>query len=142
MAAAAMHQRSALFWAAFIVILATAAYSFYWVFVDIASRLGASPSTESFDAESFTAELTIWNDIAFYTAIAFTPPSLYLFWRGHNGVLITYAFVIIARVVDWILLLENSEFNNSLMAITVYSGQLFVYVYLVAFALRKNPALR
>ena len=55
---------------------------------------------------------------------------------------IIYAIAILTGVVDWGLLINSMPEEATQLGFFVFSGQLFVYVQLVAFALRGNPALR
>jgi len=136
------HRRNPVFWIAFGTMLAIFVYSGAWLVLDVLMKLGMTPQAPVVDTGAMQDTLSIWNDIAFYTAIALTLPSLVLAWRGSNLVLITYAFAILAAVVDWVLLINAVPETASQLGFFVFSGQLFVYVYLVAFALRRNPALR
>ena len=135
------HRRNPVFWIAFVTMLAIFVYSGAWLTLDLLMKLGITPKALDAEAEAIQAELSVWNDIAFYSAFTLTIPSLYLAWRGRDQVLITYAVAIFAGVVDWVLLIDAVPKQTSLLGFLVFSGQLFVYVYLVAFALRKNPAL-
>lgn len=136
------HRRNPVFWIAFGTMLAIFVYSGAWLVLDVLIKLGLTPQAPVVDTGAIQDTLSIWNDIAFYTAIGLTLPSLYLAWRGNNLVLITYAIAILAGVIDWVLLINAMPEEASLLGFFVFSGQLFVYVYLVAFALRGNPALR
>lgn len=136
------HRKDPIFIVVFGVMLAGAAFSYYWLGIDIAVRLGWWSIGTEFDANAFTAQLSVWNDIAFYTVILATPPSLYWAWAGSSSALVSYALVILAGVIDWILLNNNAHWNGGFEGYLLFSGQLFAYVYLVVFALRDNPGLR
>lgn len=136
------HRRTPVFWIAFGTMLAIFVYAGAWLVLDVLIKLGLTAQAPVVDAAAMQDTLSIWNDIAFYTAFALTAPSLYLAWRGSNLVLITYAIAILAGVIDWVLLINAVPESTSLLGFIVFSGQLFVYVYLVTFALRGNPALR
>ena len=123
-------------------MLAAGGYSYFWFVLDIAGKFGVLSGTGEFDLAAFTAELSIWNDLAFYLVIVLTPVGLYLAWQGDNRAIPIYAAVIIARTVDWFLLLDNSQFSNNWPSLLVFAAQLGVLVYLIAFALWHNPALR
>ncbi len=59
------HRKDPIFIVVFGVMLAGAAFSHYWLGIDIAVRLGWWSIDTEFDANAFTPQLSVWNDIAF-----------------------------------------------------------------------------
>ncbi|MFY0639126.1 hypothetical protein [Maricaulis maris] len=96
-----------------LLLLAQAAYVTGWAIVDIMVRLELWPrSTEGWDAYSFFASLSFWQEAAFFSSTLLALVSVWLHWRRSFWVLPVYFLSYLLYRLDSFLLTLNSLFNG------------------------------
>ena len=118
------------YWIAVGLVAVTALSDLWWISVDLGSRLGLiHAGVGDFDAEAFTASLTIWNDLAFYTHTITGIGALWMLLDRSRHVFLVYVVSISASVADQLMLINNPYYQAELL------GQIVLTLHILAMIL-------
>ena len=81
------------------------------------------------NSHDFTASLTLWNDLAFYTHAVTSLAAIVLLLLRMRILLWVYGTSVAAAFLDWILLVGNPYYDGSLIghiALAAHSTALFL----------------
>lgn len=111
------------------LVVLTALSDLWWITIDLGSRFGLiHGGVGDFDAESFTASLTIWNDLAFYSHTLTGMLAVWMLLARHPWLLPVYAFSIIASIADLLLLSQNPLFEAGVTSLITLGGHITALV--------------
>lgn len=108
-----------------VLVSLTALSDLWWVSIDFGSRIGLiQGGVGSFDAESFTASLSIWNDLAFYSHVITAIIAVWMLLARHPWLIPVYIFSITTSMIDLALLAQNPLFEAGLMTSLVLGAHM------------------
>ncbi len=139
------HVRNAEYWTALALVLATAALDVWLLLIDMGGKTGLwSFTLADVNSQDFTASLTIWNDLAFYTHALTSIAAVVLLLRRKRILLWVYGVSVAASFLDWVLLVGNPYYDGSLIghiALAAHSTALFLIWLLVSQRELARPGL-
>ena len=122
-------RQSPLYIVTLVLVCLTAVSDLWWITIDLGSRFGLiQGGVGDFDAESFTASLTIWNDLAFYTHTLTAIIAVWMLLARHPWLLPVYAVSILASVIDLIMLSQNPLFEAGTTAMITLGAHITALV--------------
>lgn len=130
-----------IYWIAVGLVAITALSDLWWISVDLGSRLGLIPGgIGGLDADAFTASLTIWNDIAFYTHTITGIAALWMLLDRSRLIFPVYIVSITASIADQLMLLNNPYYQAELLGQITLSAHILAMILITA--LRGTRYLR
>jgi len=118
-----------------------------WAILDIAVRMGVWPEgLFGFEAESFIASVTFWQEVAFFSGVIANVVSLVLFLRLSRWTLPVFGFAVVMDKIDWFMLADNFSYDTLMGSQAELSGYATLLAHAVAlyllFQLRQRKQLR
>lgn len=133
------------YWTALALVLATAALDVWLLLTDLGGKTGLWGFTlADVSSHDFTASLSIWNDLAFYTHALTSIASVVLLLRRKRILLWVYGVSVAASFLDWVLLVGNPYYDGSVVgpiALAAHSTALFLIWLLVSQRELARPGL-
>lgn len=133
------------YWTALALVSATAAFDAWLLLIDLGGKTGLwSFTLADVNSQDFTASLTIWNDLAFYTHAVTSIAAVGLLVRRKRILLWVYGVSVAASFLDWVLLVGNPYYDGSVVgpiALAAHSTALFLIWLLVSQRELARPGL-